>query len=163
MIKRSFRLELREKAKGLIGYAFKFSETADYFGLAERFDPALELELNPTGCFLFRDHNPERVLARAGQNLEFETDKTGLLFRAGYLDTGLWKETRELVAKGVLTGVSVGFQSLTERKQDDVLVYQKIRLFEVSIVNWPAYKSSEVQARENKTLKHKDLPPELFF
>ena len=147
MLKRHFKFHKRGDSPGIHGYAFRFSEVVDYMGQLERFSPSLKVDLNTSGTFLFRDHNPERVLARAPDTLRFETDTEGLLFEADYLDTELWRETRELVAKGVLNGASVGFSSTKERMDKDTLVYEKIKLYEVSLVTWPAYSSSEVNAR----------------
>ena len=39
------------------------------------------------------------------------------------------------------------FPSTKERMDKDTLVYEKIKLYEVSLVTWPAYSSSEVNAR----------------
>lgn len=160
MLKRSFKFDQREVDSKIKGYAFRFSETISYMGQLERFSPDLNFDLNSGGVFLLRDHNPGRVLARVGANLKFEIDKEGLLFEADYLDTELWRESRELIKKGVLNGASVGFSSIKERMQDNTLVYERIKLFEVSIVSWPAYSSSEVNARK-KSLSA--WPPEIIL
>ena len=162
MIKRSFKFQLRGDSPGIQGYAFRFNETINYMGQLERFSPKLKVDMNQAGAFLFRDHNPERVLARVPDTLRFKTDTEGLSFEADALDTELWRETRELVKKGVLNGASVGFSSTQDRTEKDTLIYERIKLYEVSLVTWPAYESSEVNSR-NKTLKYKDLPPELFL
>ena len=168
MIKRSFKIDFRDGGQstltnGIAGYAFKFNETVNYMGQLERFSPDLKVDMNQAGTFLFRDHNPERVLARVPDTLKFTVDKEGLRFTADYIDTPLWKETVKLLSKGVLNGASVGFSSSKERQDDNnITIYERIKLFEVSLVTWPAYESSEVNNR-NKTLKYKDLPPELFL
>ena len=160
MLKRHFKFEKRGESSGVKGYAFRFTETVNYMGQLERFSPALKVDYNTAGTFLFRDHNPERVLARVPDTLRFEVDKEGLLFEADYLDTELWRETRELVAKGVLNGASVGFSSTKESRDKDTTVYERIKLFEVSLVTWPAYESSEVSSRS----KAKPLwPPEVLL
>lgn len=162
MLKRSFKFSQREDSKGIQGYAFRFNETINYMGQLERFSQDLKVDLNESGTFLFRDHNPERVLSRAPKTLRFNTDSEGLLFKADYLDTELWRETRELVSKGVIIGASVGFSSTQDRKEKDTLIYERIKLYEVSLVTWPAYKSSEVEAR-NDHLNLKLKPPELYL
>ena len=162
MIKRSFKFQYRGDSPGITGYAFRFNETISYMGQRERFSNNLKVDLNTSGTYLLRDHNPERLLAKAPDTLSFKTDSEGLLFDATALDTELWKETRELVNKGVLNGASVGFSSTEERKESDILIYERIKLYEVSLVTWPAYESSEVQSRGNKTLKKRVLPPECF-
>ena len=97
--KRSYGIEIRESEQSLSGYVFQFAEEIKYMGQRERFSPELKLELNPAGVFLFRDHNPERVLGREGENVSFELDSQGLKFSAQFIDTPLWKETRELIKK----------------------------------------------------------------
>ena len=64
--------------------------------------------------------------------------------------------------KNILSGMSIGFKALKERMVSDVLIYDCVQIYEASVVTWPAYKSSQVSARDNKTLKNKILPPELF-
>lgn len=165
MIKRSFNLSLRaEKESALSGYAFKFNEVADGFFGKERFDPGLNITFNKR-CFLFRDHNPERLLAKLGENLEMQSDDTGLYFRVSTLpDTQLAKDTITLVKNEILTGVSVGFRSVSERMDDNIRVFEQIEVFEISLVPRPYYESSEVQARNNEdNLKVKLKPPELIF
>ena len=151
---------MREDSPGIQGYAFRFSETVDYMGQLERFSPDLKLDLNNSGTYLFRDHNPERVLAKVPDTLRFNLDKDGLIFEADFIDTELWRESRELVKKGVLNGASVGFSSTKERMDQDILVYERIKLYEVSLVTWPAYESSEVKARAKGK---KAWPPEVIL
>ena len=64
--------------------------------------------------------------------MRFNLDKDGLIFEADFIDTELWRESRELVKKGVLNGASVGFSSTKERMDQDILVYERIKLYEVS-------------------------------
>ena len=163
LLKRSFKFHKRGEGPGIKGYAFRFNEVADYMGQLERFSPQLKVDFNPTGTFFFRDHNPGRVLARIPKTLSVKTDSEGLLFEANALDTELWRETRELVTNGVLNGASVGFQAIKERMDKKVIIYERIKLFEISLVTWPAYSSSEVSSRGNKTLKNRILPPELYL
>lgn len=162
MLKRNFVFHRQAgQDDALSGYAFKYSETADGFFGKERFSPDLKVELNKN-VFLFRDHNPERILGKVGQNMEIKTDKTGLYFRVSPLpNTELAKETRELVSKGILSGASVGFSVITDRTEDKVNVFEKIKLYEISLTPRPYYQSSEVAARDNLNLKLK--PPELYL
>ena len=160
MIKRSFKFQKRGDSSGVQGYAFRFNETVNFMGQHERFSPDLKVDLNTSGTFLFRDHNPERVLARVPDTLRFKTDSEGLMFEADALDTELWRETRELVNKGVLNGASVGFSSTEDRTDKDTLVYERIKLYEVSLVTWPAYESSEVKSRAKVK---SPWPPELIL
>jgi len=162
MIKRSF--EFRQAGSDtLSGYAFKFSETADGFFGKERFDPKLKVKFNDR-CFLFRDHNPERLLGKLNKNLEMKTDNVGLHFRVTKLpDTDLAKDTITLVKDEILTGCSVGFKSLSERQDQNIRVFEEIEVFEISLVPRPYYSSSEVEARNELPEGQMKLkPPELI-
>ena len=161
MLKRSFKFQKRGDSKGIQGYAFRFNETINYMGQDERFSPELKVEENRQGTFLFRDHDPAKVLARTPDTLSFSVDKEGLAFRATELSTELWNETRELVTKGVLNGASVGFESKSEHREDNnTLVYDRIKLYEISLVTFPAYESSEVNARAKVK---RAWPPEIIL
>ena len=105
MIKRSFKFRAEDDKAALNGYAFKFSEVADYLGQLERFSPDMELELNTKGTFLLRDHSPEKVMGRVGANMEVEKDNEGLRFSAKPLNTELWRDSLELIKKGVFKRV----------------------------------------------------------
>ena len=160
---RSFKpdLQIREKEGQpvLSGYGFQFSETTPdgCFG-KERFSKDIEIDF-PDRCFLLRDHDKSKVLARRGKNLKIEKDRDGLFFEVDKLpDTALAKETRELVKGGIIGDVSIGFESLNESKEKDITVYNSIRLHEISILPWGYFKTGQVSAREkDKTFYY---PPE---
>lgn len=164
MLKRSFNFtRADDKKSALSGYAFKYSEIADGWFGKERFDPKLRVQFNER-CFLFRDHNPERLLARLGKNLEMKADDTGLFFRVTKLpDTDLAKDTMTLIKDEILSGASVGFRSVTERMENEIRVFEEIEVYEVSLVPRPYYQSSEVAARSKENLELKLKPPELIF
>ena len=164
ILKRSYKLRVKEgEDNSLTGYAFRFNETADGWYGKERFSPELEVELDPE-CFLLRDHSTERLLGRVGKNMEVKTDSEGLFFKVSPLpDTALAKETKTLIKDGLLSGASVAFSVVTDRTEDKVTVFEKIKLYEISLVPRPYYKSSEIEARQNPTLKNRILPPELYL
>ena len=162
MLKRSFEFKQSDiEGAALSGYAFKYSEIAEGWYGKERFSSDLKVNFNER-CFLFRDHNPERLLARLGKNLEMKQDDIGLFFQVNELpETELARETRELCKKGIITGASVGFLSISERIEKEIRVFEEIEVFEVSLVPRPYYESSEVTARDNKEPEFKPLPPEI--
>ena len=161
ILKRAFDFQCRESESGKIsGYVFQFSEVATYAGRKEKFSENLEFKISDHGAYLLRDHNPERCLGKAGENLMFEKDNTGLLFRATALSTDLWKETMELIRKKVLSKMSIGFSVLKESETEDMVTYDRIVVWETSVVLWPSYSSSSVEARNKKETKL--LPPELL-
>ena len=162
LLKRNFTFHRQAgQDDALSGYAFKYSETADGFFGKEKFSENLQVEFNKD-VFLFRDHSPQRLLGKVGKNMTVKTDDQGLYFCVSPLpDTPLAKETKTLVKDGLLTGASVGFSVLSERTEDKVNIFEKIKLYEISLTPQPYYQSSQIEARANKVKNIK--PPELYL
>lgn len=161
ILKRSGRVDIRKTPTGIQGYLFKFSEQISFFGELERFSTELKFKTNDSGCFLFRDHDMSRVLARSPDTLNFKKDDQGLMFSATPLTTPLWSETLELINKKVLSGMSIGFRAEKHRIENNVTIYEDIVIYESSIVCWPAYSTSTLESRAKEKLPE-PLPPELF-
>lgn len=163
ILKRSFELRESKEGKGIYGYAFRFNEIIDFFGSKETFSPDLTFETYNQGCYLLLNHNPERVLAKTPKTLRFSVDSQGLRFDADFINTPAWIETMELVKKSVLEKASVGFSVIKEKynREKDLTTYTAIKLYEVSLVTWPAYQSSEVNPR-HKVKSPRPRPPELL-
>ena len=164
--RRSHRPEIKireSSAEGpaLSGYGFSFSEVTEdgVFG-RERFSPDVKIDF-PKKCFLLRDHDRSKVLARRGKNLSIEKDKEGLFFSCDKLpDTQLSSETRELIREGILEDVSVGFIDRDSELKDGIRTYKHIELHEISLLPYGYFESGQVSARDNK--KKQPLPPELI-
>ena len=164
---RSFTPELktREETKdgpALSGYGFQFSEvTEDGCYGKEQFSPDVKIDF-PSKCFLLRDHDRSKVLARRGKNLSIDKNSKGLFFECSKLpDTPLAKETRELIRQGIVEDVSVGFADLDSEIKDGVRTYNHIKLFEISVLPYGYFESGQVEARESK--EKPPLPPELIL
>ena len=145
----------------LSGYGFLFSETTEdgIYG-KERFAPDVKIDF-PKKCFLLRDHDRTKVLARRGKNLSIATDKEGLVFSVDKLPaTPLAEETRELIKEGIITDVSIGFMDHDSEVVDDVRTYKHISLHELSILPWGYFESGSVEARTNNKIY---LPPECLL
>lgn len=144
----------------LEGYGFLFNETTEdgAFG-KERFSPDVKIDY-PKKCFLLRDHDRSKVLARRGKNLSIEKDKDGLFFAVSNLpETQLAKETKELIKKGIIQDVSIGFLDVDSEVKDDVRTYRHIELHELSILPWGYFDSAQVTARIKEKIY---LPPEVI-
>ena len=154
-------LKIRDKdGPVLSGYGFSFAETTEdgIYG-KERFSEDVKIEF-PNKCFLLRDHDRHKILARRGKNLSIQKDKEGLFFSVDKLpNTPLAQETRELVRQGLLDDVSIGFESLEDTREKDVTVYKAIRLHEISILPYGYFESGQVSARGNKKIYY---PPEIL-
>ena len=145
----------------LTGYGFCFDEiTEDGIYGKERFAKDVKIDF-PKKCFLLRDHDRSKVLARRGKNLSIETDKEGLVFSVNKLPaTPLAQETRELIKEGIITDVSIGFLDKDSEVKDDIRTYKHIELHELSILPWGYFESGQVEARTNNKMY---FPPECIL
>ena len=158
----SHKLNIREQGGPVLsGYGFTFNEiTEDGTYGKERFDPAVQVDF-PKKCFLLRDHDRSKVLARRGKNLSIEKDTEGLYFAVDNLpDTALANETRELIKKDILQDVSIGFLDVDSEVKENVRTYKHIELHEISILPWGYFESGQVTARAKEKIY---LPPECIL
>ena len=145
----------------LEGYGFLFGETTEdgIYG-KERFAPDVQVDF-PKKCFLLRDHDKSKVLARRGKNLSIEKDKEGLFFSVDKLpDTPLAQETRELIKQDIIQDVSIGFIDVDSEVKDDVRTYKHIELHELSILPWGYFETGQVTARAKEKIYY---PPEVLL
>ena len=143
-------LKIREDKTGpvLSGYGFSFNEITDdgVYG-REQFAQDVKIDF-PKKCFLLRDHDRSKVLARRGKNLKIEKDKDGLFFEVDKLpNTPLAQETRELIKEGIIQDVSVGFMDIKSEVKDNIRTYKHIELYELSILPAGYFESGQVSAR----------------
>ena len=140
--------ELRADAEtGTIeGYALRYGETIQVGGIRERFERgAFE---SATDVKLFANHREPIGLVTA-----LEDREEGLYLKARISDTATGRDTLTLLRDGVLNKLSVGFRPVSSRDEAGVIVRTAVDLREVSVVTFPAYKSSDVTAvrEENET------------
>ena len=166
MLKKVFshKLELRSGDTAtpiLSGYGFAFNEiTEDGIYGKERFAPDVQVDF-PKKCFLLRDHDRSKVLARRGKNLSIEKDKEGLFFSVDKLpETSLAQETRELIKQGIVDDVSIGFIDVESEVKDDIRTFKHIELHELSILPWGYHEGGQVSARAKDKIY---LPPECIL
>ena len=165
MLKKTYshKLNLRTGESGpvLEGYGFIFNEvTEDGIYGKERFAPDVTVDF-PKKCFLLRDHDRGKILARRGKNLSIEKDKEGLFFSVDKLpDTPLAQETRELIKQDIIQDVSIGFVDVDSEVKDDVRTFKHIELHELSILPWGYHEGGQVTARARETIVY---PPECIL
>lgn len=160
-------LETRAAEDGdlyLEGYFAVFnSETELWPGAYEEIDPeAFEKTLGNDIRALI-NHNTDMVLGRNKANtLELKTDTHGLWGRIKINpnDTDAMN-TYERVKRGDISGNSFGFNILGEETEfrDDGTVKWRITdidLHEVSVVTFPAYEQTNIQARKKEVERHKE-------
>lgn len=147
----STKFEVREDADGMTfeGYAAVFNSASEPLPFIERIAPgAFKRTLRErSDVKLLWNHDSNHPLAstRAG-SLKLTEDSRGLKVEARLANTQAGRDAAELIRSNVVDAMSFGFtvpeggaewnENGTER------TLKSVRLFEVSIVPWPAYPST---------------------
>lgn len=160
-LKSKLNLRAGGGAPVLEGLAFDYEVSEDGVYGKECF--ARDIKINyPSKCFLLRDHDKGKVLARLGRNLKIDKNKEGLHFEVSKLPkTPLSEETRELVKEGIIGDVSIGFIDNKSEVKNDIRTFKEITLHELSILPWGYHEGAQVTARENKEKIY--YPPEVLL
>ena len=154
---RNFEAEFELRADGdsmtFVGYAAKFnSPSEDLGGFVERIEPgAFRRSLRSRNDVkLLVNHDTGRVLAssRSGTMKLYE-DEVGLKVEASLPNTSDGRDMAELLKRGDLNKMSFGFavQKDTWNNEMTERTLKSVRLFEVSIVAFPAYAATEAMVR----------------
>lgn len=145
------------------GYAIKFNEQTligtEAHGFKEIISVDALIETNMKDVPLKYNHQDNfLVIARTrNKSLELEVDEVGLKIRAELLDTQSNQDIYKMVKSGLLDKMSFAFtvknQSWDRTGTIPVRTIQKIdRLYDVSIVDVPAYEGTSVYARSLELL-----------
>lgn len=154
--------ELEKKEGGdpflIRGYAAVFnSDTEIYPGFKERIARNAFSESIKGDIRALWSHNPDFILGRTTNNtLSLREDDYGLYFELKLPDTSLGRDLKVLVENRTITGMSFGFIPLEDtwtkgegtREKPHIRTLNKIDLFEVSPVAWPAYPQTSVSSRD---------------
>lgn len=162
------KLTTRDKEDDLIleGYFIKFNEETElYRDVYEVIDPlAVSKSLENNDIKAFFNHDPAIVLGRTGNStLELKADQKGL---KGTIKIN--KEDNEAVniynrvKRGDINKCSFGFNIINEeitRREDGATLIRilEANLIEVSIVTFPAYENTNIEARKSIEQRKKQL------
>lgn len=149
------------------GYAVVFDTRADIGWCNEIIDKDAFNGCNMKDCVLKYNHNDSAlILARTrNKSLELIIDDKGLKIRAKLIDTTNNRDIYKMIQEGLLDKMSFAF-AVAEQKWDydtDTRTVLRIsRLYDVSVVDVPAYDSTEIYARskqdyEEEKRKYKEL------
>lgn len=174
MNKRAFKAELKvrkeedTKKKYLEGYFIRFNERTELQeGIYETIAPtAVERSLENEDIVCLFNHNDEKVLGRvSNKTLTLTADEQGLYGRVEVNEND--KEALDVyarVARGDINACSFGFFPKAEehRKLEDGSIEFIVRdadIKEVSIVTFPAYPTTQIEARKEqiKNIKDREL------
>lgn len=155
-------LEVRAAVEGnrLIGHPAVFDQETyisgwDFYEVinSRAFDKVLREDQD---VVLQVDHAGMPLARTRAGNLRLGKDSVGLTMEADLPDTSLARDVRELAAAGVLTSMSFGFtvavDAWSRRKDGGQLrsVEEVGRLFDVSVVTFPAYSGTDVALRSRQ-------------
>jgi len=152
--------EIREKGDGMtfVGYAAKFNSRSENLGgFVETIMPgAFKRSLRSRNDVkLLVNHDAGRVLAssRAG-TLRLKEDSVGLRVEADLPNTTDGRDMAELLRRGDLSSMSFGFSVVKDSWSGDGTErsLESVRLFETSIVAFPAYQATEASVRAYEQL-----------
>lgn len=120
----------------------------------------------PRVDFLYQ-HDKMKILSTTENNsLSLTEDSQGLFMRATIADTSWGRDTHSLIKSGIICGMSFGMvvDDSSWTLSDDGLplrIIKSIRLFEVSAVRNPAYRSSTIETRGIEQVMNIEIPEEI--
>ena len=137
------------------GYAATFNNVTDLGWCKEVIDSNAFKNCNMQDCVFKYNHNDNcLILARTRNNsLQLIVDDKGLKIRANLIDTTQNKDIYKMIKAGLLDKMSFAF-TVAKQEWDYTTDTRKIleidRLFDVSVVDVPAYDSTEIYARNKE-------------
>lgn len=150
------------------GFAVVFNETADMGWFTEEIDPRAFDEADMSDVVLNLNHDNSLLLAGTRNGtLSLEVRDGGLFQSSEVIDTTTGKDVMKLVDSGLISKMSFAFtiadggEEWSERDGKEHRIIRRIgKLFDVSLVTFPAYPQTSAWARGNSdelAEKHKAL------
>lgn len=137
------------------GYASVFESVTDLGYMKEVIDRNAFEGADMSDIVMKYNHEDSVLpLARTrGGTLQFEVDDHGLKIRARLVDTSVNRDIYTLIKEGILQKMSFAF-SVKEDQIDYVTDTRRIlkfdKIFDVSVVDVPAYETTEIYARSKE-------------
>jgi len=157
-----------ENVKTIEGHAAVFNQWSEplgvYFPYKERVLPgAFKDSIGKDDIRALFNHNPDYVLGRnKSRTLSLEEDDKGLKVVIHPPDTQWARDLLTSIKRGDINQMSFGFVVESDRwgleDGEDVRELQKVKLFDVSPVTYPAYPQTDVGVRSIRDVfnKHKE-------
>lgn len=149
----SFEVKEIDEEEGIFtGYAATFSKTPDSYG--DIIDPGAFKKTLREGAKRIKILWNHHVLEPIGKPLEMVEDDKGLLVK-GKLSLGVQraKEVLSLMKDGVITEMSIGYNTMKETFTNGVRHLQEIRLWDVSPVTFAANPEAVITGVKAEELK----------
>ena len=153
-----FRVERREDGKKLIrGHAAVFNVETDLGWFRERIAPgAFRESIETDDVRALFNHDENFILGRnkAG-TLTMREDEQGLYVEIDPPDTQVARDLVTSIERGDISQMSFGFQTIKdsweteENAAKDLRTLEKVKLWDVSPVTFPAYQETDVAVRSH--------------
>jgi uncharacterized protein len=146
--------------KKIIGYSAVFNQETDLGWFREKIARgAFADSIKADDIRALFNHDPNFVLGRIKPGtLTLREDEKGLWMEATLPDTQQARDVMELIERGDVTGQSFSFRTLKESweygktmEDPDIRTLEKVQLFDVGPVTFPAYDGTRVDARAYQT------------
>jgi uncharacterized protein len=163
-------LEVRETGDGMTfeGYAAVFnSESEDLGGFREYIAPGAfkrSLQSRNEVKLLWNHDAGEPLASVRGGTLKLTEDDRGLKVEARLANTSRGRDVAELIRSKTVDSMSFGFSVIKDTWEGNVRTLNAVRLFEISLVSFPAYKATAgtVSVRSSNTIDADQLADALF-
>jgi uncharacterized protein len=158
----NFSFEGEKEERKMVGHAAVFDQEADIGGwFQEVISPgAFKSSIKKDDVRALFNHDPNYVLGRnkAG-TLTMSEDDTGLKVSIDPPDTQFARDLAISIERGDITQMSFAFSVLEEewvngeKKKPDLRKINKVRLYDVSPVTFPAYEGTDIAIRSHDAWK----------
>ena len=161
MEKRSYEVRAAGEPLKLEGVAVVFNQPAQIGGINEVISPEALRGVDLSDIVLITNHDGGQIpLARSPKTLSLEITGNGLEMRAELPDTEAGRAVYEAVKRGDLTQMSFAFD-IADSTFDEATQTRTItaisKIYEISIVNFAAYKQTTVEARNAQKEEEKTM------
>lgn len=137
------------------GYAVVFGSVADLGWCKEVIDKNAFKNCNMQDCVFKYNHNDNCLILARTRNgsLQLIIDDKGLKIRAELIDTTQNRDIYKMIKAGLLDKMSFAFTTARDEwdyETDTRTILEIDRLFDVSVVDVPAYDMTEIYARKQE-------------
>ena len=158
-IERIYDVEFRaseENSREVEGYAVVFNQSADMGWFTEEIDRDAFAETDMSNVYLLFNHDENNVLAGTSNgSLKMRIDDRGLFQISNIVDTSIGEDTLKLVKNGLINKMSFAFsidenggeEWISGSEKDHRIIKKINRLYDVSLVTYPAYPQTSAYAR----------------
>lgn len=154
MEKRSYEIRAAGEPLKLEGVAVVFNQPAQIGNVTEVIAPEALRGVDLSDIVLITNHDGAQIpLARSPKTLSLEITDKGLEMRAELPDTEAGRAVYEAVKRGDLSQMSFAFDigdSTFDEAAQTRTITQISKIYEISIVNFAAYKQTTITARAEK-------------